>query len=72
MIEIDLLDTITDWYLVIHEASGERVVTVLEILSRANKSNAKGRRQYLRKRDRVASVTHKPGRDRPAASREAD
>lgn len=56
MLEFDPLETLVDWYLVIRQSAGDRIVTVVELLSRANKTDPKGRRQYLRKRSLVLST----------------
>jgi hypothetical protein len=52
MFEFDAPETLVDWYLVIRQSAGDRIVTVVELLSRANKTDPKGRRNYLRKRQR--------------------
>lgn len=43
----------TEWYLYVRQAGNNRLVTVIEVLSPANKSTRSGRRQYLRKRQGV-------------------
>ncbi|WP_165226586.1 DUF4058 family protein [Aquisphaera insulae] len=56
MLEFDPLEALVDWYLVIRQSAGDRIVTVVELLSRANKTDPKGRRKYLRKRSQVLST----------------
>ncbi|MGF1515853.1 MAG: DUF4058 family protein [Elainellaceae cyanobacterium] len=50
---------VTEGYLEIREPLTKRVVTVVEVLSPANKRSGEGRRKYLEKRQTVlASATH--------------
>jgi hypothetical protein len=50
--EFDAPETLVDWYLVIRQSADDRIVTVVELLSRANKSDSRGRHKYLRERQR--------------------
>lgn len=51
---------VTEGYLEIREPLTKRVVTVVEVLSPANKRSGEGRRKYLEKRQTVlASATHR-------------
>lgn len=52
-VEVPMPDELTDVFLEIHEASTKDVVTVLELLSPANKLHARGRRDYERKREQI-------------------
>ena len=50
---------VRETYLQVREAGGGRLVTLLEVLSPANKMTTRGRRRYLKKRGRVLeSSTH--------------
>ncbi|CAN5574544.1 DUF4058 family protein [soil metagenome] len=50
---------VTEGYLEIRESATKRVVTVIEVLSPANKRKGEGRQQYLKKREAVlSSATH--------------
>ncbi|MEN8445861.1 MAG: DUF4058 family protein [Cyanobacteria bacterium J06555_13] len=50
---------VTERYLEIREVSTKRVVTIIEVLSPANKRSGEGRKKYLEKRQRVLnSETH--------------
>jgi len=58
-VAIPLEDEITESYLEIHDTQTRTIVTVVELLSPANKLNDEGRKTYLKKRSRVlASETH--------------
>lgn len=54
-VELPMPSEITERYLVVREAATEEVVTVIEILSLANKLTNEGREEYLRKRATVLS-----------------
>lgn len=57
-VDVPLEEEIVERYLEIHEARQGRLVTIVEILSPANKIGA-GRRKYLRKRERILeTLTH--------------
>jgi hypothetical protein len=59
IVEVPLGDEIRETYLEIRDAGTDEVVTVLEILSPANKLSGEGRRQYLQKRLAIlGSLTH--------------
>ncbi|MGF1535092.1 MAG: DUF4058 family protein [Elainellaceae cyanobacterium] len=50
---------VTEGYLEIRESATKRVVTLIEVLSPANKRNGEGRQKYLEKRQTVlSSATH--------------
>lgn len=51
-VDVPLEEEIVERYLEVHEARQGRLVTMVEILSPANKIGA-GRRKYLRKRERI-------------------
>lgn len=58
-VELPLPDEIRETYLEVRSAADDRVVTVLEVLSPANKRPGEGREQYLRKRLRILGTrTH--------------
>jgi len=52
-VELPMPSEVTERYLVVREAATEEVVTVIEILSLANKLTNEGREEYLRKRATV-------------------
>lgn len=57
-VDVPLEEEIVERYLEVHEARQGRLVTMVEILSPANKIGA-GRRKYLRKRERILeTLTH--------------
>ncbi len=61
VLEVDLpmMDEVSETYLQVHETATKRVVTVLELLSPANKLHSRGRRKYEKKRERILhSRTH--------------
>jgi Protein of unknown function (DUF4058) len=55
MLDVDLPinDRLQVWFLEIHDVETGTLVTVLEILSPANKIHAQGREEYIRKRERI-------------------
>ncbi|MEW5718360.1 MAG: DUF4058 family protein [Chloroflexota bacterium] len=52
-IELPVTDQIRERYLEIRDAGSRELITVIEMLSPANKIAGEGRQQYLRKRQRV-------------------
>lgn len=54
-VEIDTIDEVRETYLEIRDTAAETLVTVIELLSPANKLHAKGREDYGRKRRHVFS-----------------
>jgi hypothetical protein len=52
-VEVPVTDRVDLWYLEIRDAARGRLVTVIEVLSPTNKLRRPGRKQYLRKRDRI-------------------
>ena len=66
------LEEVKETYLEVRDVRRGKIVTLIEILSRANKFPGKGRKKYLRKRDRVLDSRTQPRRDRPPARRQAD
>ena len=52
-VEVPTNDKLQEWYLEIHEVVTGILVTALEILSPYNKLHPKGRREYIKKRNRV-------------------
>ncbi len=59
IVELPLPDDVRETYLEVHAVENDRVITVLEILSPANKRPGEGRDKYLRKRLRVSgTLTH--------------
>jgi hypothetical protein len=52
-VEVPVKDLVKEWYLEIHETATGKVVTVIEVLSPTNKSRQEGRKQYLKKRNRI-------------------
>lgn len=58
-VEVPLLDELRQTYLELRDVASDKVVTVIEILSPANKAPGDGRRQYIQKRLAVlGSMTH--------------
>lgn len=53
LVEVPLLDEVRETFLEVRSAAGERIVTVLELLSPANKRPGGGREQYIEKRLRI-------------------
>ncbi|MGH2538145.1 MAG: DUF4058 family protein, partial [Candidatus Promineifilaceae bacterium] len=49
-VDVPLADEVSEYYLEIHEVISGRVVTILELLSPANKLHERGREEYERKR----------------------
>jgi hypothetical protein len=49
-VEVPLLDEVRETFLEVRSVANERIVTVLELLSPANKRTGAGREQYLEKR----------------------
>lgn len=59
MVEVPLLDEVRETFLEVRSTANERIVTVLEILSPANKRAGAGREQYAEKRLGIfATRTH--------------
>ncbi len=52
-VEIPVRQEVRDVYLEVHEASSKEMVTLIELLSPANKLHAEGRRAYLKKREAI-------------------
>ena len=52
-VEVPVTDHVDEWYLEIREAIKGKLVTVIEVLSPTNKLRQPGRKQYLRKRDKI-------------------
>lgn len=52
-VEVPVADHVDEWYLEVRESAGHKLVTVIEVLSTTNKLRQPGRKQYLRKRDRI-------------------
>jgi Protein of unknown function (DUF4058) len=52
-VEVPVTDRVDEWYLEVREAVRGKLVTVIEVLSPTNKVRQPGRRQYLRKRDKI-------------------
>ena len=55
-VEVPMADEVYESYLEIHEVRSGSLVTLMELLSPANKLNADGRRQYMEKRAHVLST----------------
>lgn len=55
LVELPMPQEVTERYLVVREAATEEVITVIEILSLANKLTSEGREEYLSKRTTVLS-----------------
>lgn len=55
LVELPMPQEITERYLVVREVATEEVITVIEILSLANKLTSEGRQEYLNKRNTVLS-----------------
>lgn len=52
-VDVPSPERVNQWYLAIRTARTGKVVTVIEILSPANKAAGPGRKKYLRKRNRI-------------------
>jgi hypothetical protein len=52
-VEVPVTDIVDEWYLEVREAAGGKLVTVIEVLSPTNKLRQPGRKQYLRRRDKI-------------------
>ncbi len=52
-VEVPVTDYVEEWYLEVREAVNGKLVTVIEVLSPTNKLRQPGRKQYLRKRDKI-------------------
>lgn len=52
-VELPMNDKVSENYLVVYEVVTGKVVTILELLSPANKLHKEGREQYLQKRNQV-------------------
>jgi hypothetical protein len=52
-VELPEIDRLEEWFLEIHDVATGSLVTVLEILSPANKIHPNGRKKYVRRRDRL-------------------
>jgi hypothetical protein len=52
-VEVPVTDHVDEWYLEIREVAGGKLVTVIEVLSPTNKLRQPGRKQYVRKRDKI-------------------
>ncbi len=52
-VELPISDKVEQSYLEVREVSTSKLVTILEVLSPANKLHDEGRKQYLRKRDNI-------------------
>ena len=52
-VEVPVIDRVDEWYLEVREVGRGKLVTVIEVLSPTNKLRQPGRRQYLRKRDKI-------------------
>jgi hypothetical protein len=52
-VEVPEIDRLEEWFLEIHDVESGSLVTVLEVLSPANKIHAKGRKKYVVKRGRL-------------------
>ena len=52
-VEVPVTDHVDEWYLEVREAAGGKLVTVIEVLSPTNKLRQPGRKQYLRKREKI-------------------
>jgi hypothetical protein len=55
-VDVPLSDEVDETFLEVHEVLTGKIVTVLEILSPANKLHAEGRKGYEEKRDRVLAT----------------
>jgi hypothetical protein len=52
-VEVPVTEHVDEWYLEVREAVRGKRVTVIEVLSPTNKLRQPGRKQYLRKRDKI-------------------
>lgn len=52
-VDVPMLDPVSENYLEVHEVTSGKVVTILELLSPANKLHVEGRRTYELKRDQI-------------------
>jgi hypothetical protein len=52
-VEVPMIDEVGETFLEVHEVGTGQVVTILELLSPANKLHARGRKEYEEKRDQV-------------------
>ncbi len=52
-VEVPVTDRVDEWYLEVREVVRGKLVTVIEVLSPTNKLRQPGRKQYLRKRDKI-------------------
>jgi Protein of unknown function (DUF4058) len=52
-VEVPVTEHVDEWYLQVREAKRGKLVTVIEVLSPTNKLRQPGRKQYLRKRDKI-------------------
>ncbi len=52
-VEVPMIDEVGETFLEVHEVGTGQVVTIVELLSPANKLHAKGRQDYEEKRDQV-------------------
>lgn len=52
-VDVPMNDEVSENYLEIHEVETEKLVTILELLSPANKLHPQGREEYERKRDHI-------------------
>jgi hypothetical protein len=52
-VEVPVSERAREWYLEVREAVKGKLVTVVEVLSTTNKLRQPGRRQYLKKRERI-------------------
>ena len=52
-VEVPVTEHVDEWYLEVREATRGKLVTVIEVLSPTNKLRQPGRKQYLRKRDKI-------------------
>jgi hypothetical protein len=59
IVTLPMQGTVREWFLEVRRIHTNDVVTVIEILSPANKRNGEGRREYLEKRQKIlTSATH--------------
>ena len=57
-VEVPTNDKLQEWYLEIHDVETGTLVTALEILSPTNKIHAEGRKEYIKKRRVLNSMTN--------------
>ena len=67
IVELPIPELVRETYLEVRLAQTHAVITVLELLSPANKRPGEGRQQYERKRLTSADNVHPLGRNRLAA-----